>query len=138
MAKFTPESLSALLAREFPQALSTRIVALGEGSATVRREIGVDDLRPGRTVSGPVLMALADMATYCALLADIGDVLLAVTTNLEIHFLRKPSADRALVAEARTLKRGKRLAIVEVSIHAEGDDALLACATVTYSIPPAS
>src|ERR687884_137197 len=67
-------------------------------------------LRPGGTVSGPVLMTLADVAIYVAILASIGWVPLAVTTNLNINFLRKP-APGDLMAECRLLKLGKRLAV---------------------------
>jgi uncharacterized protein (TIGR00369 family) len=92
-------------------------------------------LRPGGTVSGPTMMALADTAMYVALLAMIGPVALAVTTNLNINFLRKPRpAD--VISKARILKLGKRLAVGDVLIYSEGEDEPVAHATVTYSIPP--
>jgi len=92
-------------------------------------------LRPGGTVSGPVMMTLADAAMYALVLSRIGPVELAVTTNLSINFLRKPlPAD--LIAEARMLKLGRRLAIGEVSLYSEGDDRIVAHTTATYSIPP--
>ncbi len=128
--------ITALLRKEFPQALATTIEVAETGRARLRRDVGDADLRPGGTISGPTLMALADMASYVALLAEIGGVLLAVTTHLSIDFLRKPEAGVALVAEARLLKLGKRLAVSEVSISSVGSDALVARASVTYSIPP--
>ena len=91
--------------------------------------------RPGGTVSGPTIMMLADVGMYVAILASIGWVPLAVTTNLNINFLRKP-APGALIAECRLLKLGKRLAVGEVVIRSEGDEDLVAHATSTYSIPP--
>ena len=77
-------------------------------------------LRPGGTVSGPTLMALADCAMYVVLLSAIGPVGLAVTTNLNINFLRKGSPGQDMFAEARLLKLGKRLAVGEVTL-AVGD-----------------
>ncbi len=92
-------------------------------------------LRPGGTVSGPTMMTLADTAMYVALLAMIGPVALAVTTSLNINFLRKP-APADVIARCRLLKLGKRLAVGEVTIYSEGADEPVAHATVTYSIPP--
>ncbi|MDP3546117.1 MAG: PaaI family thioesterase, partial [Phreatobacter sp.] len=93
-------------------------------------------LLPGGTISGPTMMTLADTGLYVAILASIGPVALAVTTNLNINFLRKPD-QRDLLAECRLVKLGKRLAVGEVSIWSEGDEEeLVAHATGTYSIPP--
>lgn len=91
-------------------------------------------LRPGATVSGPALMALADFAMYVLLLSRIGPVELAVTTSFNINFMRKPKGD--VVAEARMLKLGRSLAVGAVELFAEGSPELVAHATVTYSIPP--
>ncbi len=57
-----------------------------------------------------------------------------MTTNLNINFLKKP-APRDLIAEARLIKLGKRLAVGEVAIRSDGEDELVAHATCTYSIP---
>lgn len=103
--------------------------------AQVRLPFHEKMLRPGGTVSGPVMMALADTAMYVALLAMIGPVALAVTTSLNINFLRKP-APADVIARCRLLKLGKRLAVGEVTIYSEGADDPVAHATVTYSIPP--
>jgi uncharacterized protein (TIGR00369 family) len=111
------------------------IEALGEKSATVRFRVGRQHLRPGDTVSGPVLMALADVAMYAALLGEIGLVPLAVTTNLNINFLRKPQP-KDVIAEAKLLKVGRQLAVGEVFLYSEGAAELVAHATSTYSIPP--
>jgi uncharacterized protein (TIGR00369 family) len=92
-------------------------------------------LRPGGTVSGPSLFALADVAAYAAILGHIGSVALAVTTNLNINFLRK--ADPGIVeAVARILKLGKRLAVLDISLTSTTTGELIAHATATYSIPP--
>jgi uncharacterized protein (TIGR00369 family) len=91
-------------------------------------------LRPGATVSGPTLMALADGAAYAQILAHIGPVALAVTSSLNIAFLRK--AERAdVIAEASFLKLGRKLAVVDVRIRSDGTADLVAQAVVTYAIP---
>ena len=89
---------------------------------------------PSLFAAGTTMMTLADFAPYVAILASIGWVPLAVTTNLTINFLRKPPA-RDLVAEARLIKLGKRLAVAEIGIRSEGEDDLVAHATSTYAIP---
>jgi uncharacterized protein (TIGR00369 family) len=138
-AAMTVEELHRFLSTEFPQAYHPEsglvIEAVGPGSAQVRQRFRPDLVRPGGTISGPTMMALADFALYCAVLGAIGPVALAVTINLTINFLRRP-APRDLFAEARLLKRGKRLAVGEVAIRSEGDAALVAHVTATYSIPP--
>ena len=91
-------------------------------------------LRPGGTISGPTLMALADTAMYFLLLANIGVTIHAVTTSLHITFLRRP-APGDIVAEATLLKLGKKLAVGDVIIYSAGDDAPVAQATVSYSVP---
>jgi uncharacterized protein (TIGR00369 family) len=129
--------LEAFMAREFPQSarVATTIEALQPGAIRIRLPFHDDLLRPGGTLSGPALMGLADRATYLLVLSMIGPVALAVTTNLNINFLSKPAA-KDLLADARLLKLGKRLAIAEVSMRSDGDETLVAHATVTYSIPP--
>ena len=111
------------------------VEALGSGSAAVRFRVGKKHLRPGDTVSGPTLMALADVATYAALLGAIGLVPLAVTTSLNINFLRRP-APRDVLAEAKLLKVGRQLAVGEVFLYSDGEPEPVAHVTCTYSIPP--
>jgi acyl-coenzyme A thioesterase PaaI-like protein len=82
------------------------------------------------------MMALADCAAYVAILGKIGEVALAVTTSLNINFLRKPAADRDIIAYCRLLKAGKRLVVCEVFIHSQGIEDPVAHVTATYSIPP--
>jgi uncharacterized protein (TIGR00369 family) len=93
-------------------------------------------LRPGGTVSGPAMFALADVSIYLAILAMIGPKALAVTTSCSVDFMRKPAAHANLRAEARLLKLGKVLAVGDVMIYSEGHDAPVARASMTYSIPP--
>lgn len=128
------DKIDAFMASAFPQNKCT-IDAVGEKSATVRRQIGFDDLRPGGTVSGPLLMTVADHALYVAILGEIGIVPLAVTTSLTINFLRKPAADKDVVGVCKLLKVGQRLAVGEVSLYSDGSPDPVAHATGTYSIP---
>jgi uncharacterized protein (TIGR00369 family) len=136
--KLSRERLVALLAAEFPEATHAvgdyEIEELWYGGCRVRRRHHESSLRPGGTVSGPIMMALADFTMYLAVLSAIGWVPLAVTTNLSINFLKKPGA-RDLLAEARLFKLGKRLAVGEVGLRSDGDDDLVAHVTSTYSIP---
>lgn len=131
----TKEEVAAFIAAEFPQT-KCMVREVGGRGATVFHEVGVDELRPGGTVSGPVLMAVADVALYVAILGEIGIVPLAVTTSLTINFLRKPAAGKGIVGVCRLMKVGKSLAVGEVSLYSEGMDAPVAHGVGTYSIPP--
>jgi acyl-coenzyme A thioesterase PaaI-like protein len=130
----TKEEIAAFIAREFPQTKCT-VLEAGNGSATVAHEIGPAELRPGGTVSGPVLMATADVALYVAILGEIGIVPLTVTTSLNINFLRKPAADARIIGECKLIKLGRSLAVGEVSLYSEGRPEVVAHAVGTYSIP---
>ena len=140
--------LDAFLHSDFPQLSGPHggyaVTAVAPGTATMTLLTGDLHLRPGGTVSGPTLFALADVAAYVAILAHIGPVALAVTTNLSINFLRKPKSG-TLAGRAQILKLGKRLAVVEISIAPAAalrddgtlpDDDIVAHAVATYSIPP--
>jgi uncharacterized protein (TIGR00369 family) len=137
-AAMTIEQLTQALGTEFPQLFKRdggyRIEAVWHGGARVRKAYEVFSLRPGGTLSGATMMELADVGMYVALLGSIGWVPLAVTTNFNINFLRKP-AQRDLLAEVRLIKLGKRLAVGDISIKSEGEEELAAHATATYSIP---
>lgn len=130
-------ALQEFLEREFPHS-AVAVESVDAAGVRVRQAVGVEHLRPGGTVSGPTLMAVADCAAYVAVLARIGIVPLAVTTNLNINFLRKPAAGRAIVAEAGLLKNGKRLIVAEVRLYSEGEPEPVAHSTVTYAVPPQS
>jgi acyl-coenzyme A thioesterase PaaI-like protein len=120
---------------EFPQSKCV-VEAVGNGGATVSHHIGTDELRPGGTVSGPVLMGVADVALYVAILGEIGIVPLAVTTSLTINFLRKPSSQARIIGECKLMKVGRSLAVGEVSLYSEGFNEPVAHVVGTYSIPP--
>ncbi|NJM35264.1 MAG: PaaI family thioesterase [Rhodomicrobium sp.] len=134
----TAEELNAFLKEQFPQMNGWGQHFLVESVAAdaVRLRMTFNDkmLRPGGTVSGPAMFALADVAMYAVVLAHVGPRALAVTTNLNINFLRKP-APGDIVGDARLLKLGKRLAYGEIAIRSDGEEEIAAHATATYSIP---
>ncbi|WP_199262585.1 PaaI family thioesterase [Paracoccus binzhouensis] len=131
------EALNIFLDRAFPQvAGQVRVESLDERLLVSRLAVDHQHLRPGGTVSGPAMFALADVTIYLAILARIGEVALAVTTNASIDFMRKPEAGRDLLAECRILKLGRVLAVGEVLIHSEGVEDPVARCSMTYSIPP--
>ena len=129
------EEIVAFITAEFPQTKCV-IEAVGNNGATLSHEIGINELRPGGTVSGPVLMSVADVAIYVAILGKIGIVPLTVTTSLTINFLRKPSAEARIIAECTLLKVGRTLIVGEVSLYSEGSKDLVAHVVGTYSVPP--
>ena len=102
----------------------------------LRLKVAERHLRPGGTVSGPSMFALADCAVYAIVLAMVGRQALAVTTSCAMDFMRKPEAGRDLVARCRLLKLGRVLAVGDVLIFSEGAEAPVARASMTYSIPP--
>ena len=130
----TQSEIAAFLVDEFPQNHCT-VEAVGNAGATVRHRVGQDELRPGGTVSGPVMMTVADLALYVAILGEIGIVPLTVTTSLSINFLRKPSANADIIGVCKLIKLGKSLAVGEVNIYSEGHPDPVAHAIGTYSIP---
>jgi uncharacterized protein (TIGR00369 family) len=130
----TKVEIGQFLAAQFPQSKVT-VEAVGDASATVRHRVGIEELRPGGTVSGPVMMTVADVALYVAILGEIGIVPLAVTTSLNINFLRRPSASSDIVGVCKLLKLGKSLAVGEVTLYSEGHDEPVAHAVGTYAIP---
>ena len=137
MLQMTVAEIETFLAEHFPRIEQMRLQIEMLAPRALRLRMGYHEgqLRPGGTVSGPVQMGLADVGVYILLLAHIGPVALAVTTNLNINFLRKP-APADLIADIKLLKLGQRLAVGEVTMYSEGEDEPVAHATVTYSIPP--
>ncbi len=140
-ALLTAQELERRLSIEFPEGFNPEsglsITEVWHGGCRVRLGFSPSTLRPGGTISGSTMMMLADVAMYVAVLASIGWEPLAVTTNLNINFLRKPAA-RAMEAECRLIKLGKRLAVGDIALRSEGEADLVAHATSTYAIPPAN
>ncbi len=137
-AKMSVAELEEFLRHEFPQAFSGGDIAIESadgGSCLLRQRYHERMLRPGGTISGPTLMALADFAMYVVLLSAIGPVGLAVTTSLNINFLRKGQPEQDVLAAAKLLKLGKRLAVGEVDLLSGSSPDPIAHVTATYSIP---
>ncbi len=138
MTKMSAAQINDFLEREFPQihygGKTYHVEEVGPLSSRMLCSYHEKLIRPGGTISGPTMMALADLALYVAVLAQIGPVGLAVTTNLSFNFLRKPGQS-GLIGECRLLKLGKRLAVGEVAIYSQGHADMVCHATGTYSIP---
>lgn len=128
------EEIAAFLAEEFPQG-RCRVEQLSAMGAKIFLPVDASDLRPGKTISGPTLMLVADVALYVAILNEIGLVPLAVTSNLTINFLRKPAGNKGIRGVCTLLKVGRTLAIGEVSIYSDGSNEPVAHAVGTYVIP---
>ncbi|QWG16379.1 PaaI family thioesterase [Bradyrhizobium sediminis] len=138
IVKMSVAELEEFLRAEFPQSFGSGDTSIESADGTtclLRQRYNERMLRPGGTVSGPTLMALADCAMYVVLLSAIGPIGLAVTTNLNINFLRKGQAGQDVLAEARLLKLGKRLAVGEVNLLSGTSPDPIAHVTSTYSIP---
>ena len=132
------DEIAKLLHEVFPQGFypgcGLTIERVEYADVRVRRHFQEDSIRPGGTISGATMMELADFAMYVAVFSAVGPQPLAVTTNLNINFLRKPGKGD-LIADARLMKIGKRLAVGEVTICSDGASEPVAHATSTYSIP---
>lgn len=132
----TAAELANFVDAHFPQARDfCQVTDLGEQTIELRLGFRESFLRPGGTISGPTLMGLADTAAYMLILSMIGPVALAVTTSLNINFMRRPTPDD-MIAKAKMLKLGRQLAVVETYIESATTGTIVAQATVTYSIPP--
>ena len=130
-------ALSDFLVRDFPQVGDDfAIERVGPEGITVRLKVADRHLRPGGTVSGPSMFALADVSVYLAILSRLGPVALAVTTGCSVDFMRKPAAGRDLRCEVRLLKLGRQLAVGDGLIFSNGAPDPVARASLTYAIPP--
>ena len=135
--KMDARALEAFLAEEFPQVGNDfAIESVTPDQLRVRLKVAERHLRPGGTVSGPSMFALADVTVYLAVLARLGPVALAVTTNCSIDFMRKPASGVDLLCDCRILKLGRALAVGDTLIYSDGDDRPVARASLTYAIPP--
>ena len=135
--KLDAEAVNALLRRAFPDAQPAAFPTVVEVSPErVKVVAPYRDglLRPGGVISGPTLMSLADTAAYALVLAHVGDQLMAVTSQLNISFLRG-AAPGDIHAEAELLRLGRRMAVCDVRLWTESRDRLAAQANVTYALP---
>ena len=137
MVDITVEEIELLTLESLPFAVDYgfRVDSLESGTSIVRAPYQESFLRPGGTISGPVIMGLADYSLFVAILTKIGLVELVVTTNFNINFLQRPEPGD-LLAVASVIKIGKRLAVGEIEVYLDGEESMIAHATSTYSIPP--
>lgn len=137
MSKITIEDFEEIRRGQLPfmAKFPARAEKIEAGRATFRLTYSDGMLRPGGTINGPAMMALADMTMYAVVMSEIGKETMAVTSNLNMNFLRRPG-QRDLIAEGRILKLGRRLAYGEVTMYSDGNPDPVAHATVTYSVPP--
>lgn len=135
MTIMTAEQIEYFLDDVFPQRMG-KIESVGDMSATLRLKVGVEHLRPGPRVSGPTMMGFADVAMYVAILAQIGPEPMAVTSDLNCHFLRAASGDHDIIAHAKLLKLGRRLAVGEVQVVSVADETKpVIHVTASYMLP---
>ena len=141
MAQLVPvldaAGVNALLRRAFPDATPVAfptVTEVGPGRVRVVAPYRDGLLRPGGVISGPTLMSLADSAAYALVLAHIGDQLMAVTSQLNMTFLRGAQPGD-IHAEAELMRLGRRLAVCDIRLWTESPDRLAAQANVTYAIP---
>lgn len=135
MTIMTVEQIEHFLDEVFPQRMG-RIESVGEMCATMRLTVGYEHLRPGPRVSGPTMMGFADVALYVAILAQIGPEPMAGTSDFNCHFLRAASGEHGIIAHARLIKLGRRLAVGEVQIFSAADERRpVVHATASYALP---
>lgn len=129
--------LAAYLDEVFPQVRGDFVIEdVADRSVRVRMPVAERHLRPGGTISGPAMFALADVSVYIAVLAMKGREAMAVTTNGSFDFMRKPASGADLICACRLLKLGRVLAVGDCLIYSDGQEEPVARATMTYSIPP--
>lgn len=135
-AVMSAQEMMDYLTEVFPQVKDDFAIESMDGKTTVMRLMTAErHLRPGGTVSGPSMFALADVSAYVATMSTIGKEALAVTTGCSMDFMRKPESGRDLLAHATLLKIGKSLSVTDILIYSEGKDDPVARATMTYSLP---
>jgi uncharacterized protein (TIGR00369 family) len=135
--RITAATFRALAFEGVPYAgqLGCRLERFEAGHVTLRMPWQELLRRPGDTICGPALMALADVTLYGVVLSMVGEAALAVTTDMTIHFLSRP-APRDVLANGRLLKLGRRLAVGEVIMHSDGGAGAICHVVGTYAIPP--
>jgi uncharacterized protein (TIGR00369 family) len=131
--------IAALVNIRFPQihagGQTMHIEEVHHGGARVRLAADPRHTRPGGTISGPAMFALADFSVYVAIIASLGEAGFdAVTSSLHINFLARPAAND-MIAHVKLLRLGRRSAVGEVELYAEGVSDMVAHATATYALP---
>lgn len=137
--RLTKEQVMALVDEHFPQVHEgngrVSLEFLEPMIAHVRMAHDPRTIRPGGTISGPAMFKLADFSVYAIILGELGgSALQAVTTSMTMNFLTRPQPGD-MIAKARLLKLGRRLAVAEAGIYSDGDPEMVAHATATYALP---
>lgn len=131
------DELASYLDKVFPQVRGDFVIEeVADRAVRVRMPVAERHLRPGGTVSGPAMFALADVSVYIAVMAMKGREALAVTTGGSFDFMRKPLAGVDLICKCRLLKMGRVLAVGDCLIYSDGMLEPVARASMTYSMPP--
>ena len=139
MPAITVDEFNEIIQADLPWAYEIGMHAdvIGRGTAVLRLPFRKSMLRPGGVIAGPMMMALADACMFAVALSVIGKMKLAVTTSFNMNFLH-PASPSDLLAEGRLLKHGQRLLVMDVAVHSDGHERLVAHGTGTYSVPPAA
>ena len=133
LAKVTATEFHAAVARlgeRYAGAIAVETLSWGE--IELRLRFSPDFLRPGGTISGPTMFAVADAALWGAVWSATGQALMSVTTDMTLHFLRRPGP-LDLLAHGRVLKVGRRLCYGEVTLRSDGDERPVCHATGSYA-----
>ncbi len=136
MASITQAELDEIVTASlgWVEDMGLRIEEIGEGACRARLPFDTRRVRPGGTVAGPMLLALASYAAYVAVLSLAGRVELAAVINMGANFFQGASGD--VIAEARVINRGRRLMTTETRLlEADGEGRLLAQVSAVYSLP---
>lgn len=136
MPEITQADLDEIVAASlgWVEDMGLRVEEIGEGSCRARLPFDPRRVRPGGTLAGPMLLALASYAAYAAVLSLAGRVELAAVINLSANFFQGATGD--VIAEARVVNRGRRLMTTETRLlEASGEKRLLAQVSATYSLP---
>tara|TARA_R110002096_G_scaffold433887_4_gene653882 strand:+ start:22074 stop:22499 length:426 start_codon:yes stop_codon:yes gene_type:complete len=130
-----PSDVDAFVARVFPSAAAEfRCDAIGEGAATARWLYEESKLRPGNLISGPTQFAAADLALWYMSFTVLGLEPMAVTSEMQITFLR-PASGGDLLARAELLRAGKTRLCGRVMLWIDGhEDRPVAHVTGSYAV----
>lgn len=131
-----PRDLQTYLDRMLPEIdqQGVRVESVGEDGVRLRLAFQRSFLRHG-VFSGPMLLGLADTAMFAAVQAAVGFELVALLTTYSATFVSPcPAAD--VLAHARVLRAGRRLALAEASLGPEGETPVLKVGAA-YALRPA-
>lgn len=133
----SPMAIEAMLHDGVPLAASwgLQVLEVDSGAALLRLPAREDFLRPGGHVTGALMMGLADLAMWAALLRLNDGRESGFTTSLTMNFMRPPGRG-ALLAEAGFRKSDGMVMFGEVTIRAEEDRQEVAHAIASWARAP--